>query len=87
MSGDKILAEERLSYVLFQRGDRVLLTLLSGGVVSIDHTVVVPNEEALALARDRTKLKVYVEALLADRDELVSRGLSPPVWPDERGDA
>ena len=82
MSGDKVLAEERWSYVLFERGDRALLTFASGGPVEIDQTVSIPVEEARALANSQPRLRAYVQTLLSNRDELCSRRLSAPVWPD-----
>ena len=82
MSGDKILAEEPWSYVMFQRGDRVLLTLLSGGAVAVDQTVIVPDQQAVTLASSPPQLRAYVQTLLSNRDELCSRRLPVPVWPE-----
>ena len=78
---DKVLAEERWSHVLFQRGNSYLLTMLSGGPVQVDRTVELPEALAVSLTDDPQQLQVLVRECLSGSLPPGACASAAPVWP------
>jgi hypothetical protein len=81
MALSEIIAEKKWSYVMFRDGDNVLLTFLSGGSVEFDYTILLGEDEVIALSQDPGKLTAFVQSLLANPGQLASRKLPCSIWP------
>ena len=81
MNESVIICEERWSYVVFQLGEAVYLTFLTGGVAEVDHTVLLCESEALDIKNNSAFAIELVRRLNSNQQELLARELTSPIWP------
>lgn len=76
-----IIIEKPWSYVVFMNGDEPMLTLMAGGVMELDYTIRLGEDEMLGIREQPDSVAELVQSLLNDRVALVSRALAVAVWP------
>lgn len=76
-----VIAEKRWSHVLFDDGKGWVLTLLIGGVVEVDVSIRLTNDEIDSIKRDGSFIERLVYEVRQHRDNFSAREISPPVWP------
>jgi hypothetical protein len=77
----KVISEKRWSYVLLEDAERWVLTLLIGGVVEVDVSVLLTDQEIASIEADPSFVEKIVEDVRANRKVYSSREIVRPVWP------
>ena len=77
----RVIAEKPWSYVLFERGNDWILTLLIGGVVEVDVSVRLAPDEIEAIRANRLHVEDIVAKIKQKRDAFAEREINPPIWP------
>lgn len=77
----KVISEKRWSYVLIDVDGMWVLTLLIGGVVEIDVSIKLTDEEIAAIRDDATFVEKIVESVKKNRAAFSGREIRPPIWP------
>lgn len=76
-----VVAEKKWSYVLFDDGKGWILTYLIGGVVEVDISVRLTEQERDLIKADPANVDKLVETMKQHRRDFASREINPPVWP------
>lgn len=76
-----IIAEVPWSYVLFDDGHNWILTCLIGGVVEIDVSITLTQEERQLVSANPQFIEQVLRELKNDRAAFSEREINPPVWP------
>lgn len=76
-----VIAEKAWSYVLFDNGEDWILTFLIGGVVEIDVSVRLSNDEIAMIKADSTYVEILLASIKKNRSAFADREINPPVWP------
>jgi hypothetical protein len=77
----KVIAEHAWSYVLIDTGTDWILTYLIGGVVEIDVSIRLSQDEIAKIQENPSYLEILLDAAKTNRVAYASREIHPPVWP------
>jgi hypothetical protein len=84
MTTDRVIAESRYDFVVFERSDGgFVATFLLGGPVEVDVSVQLTDEEAVSVERSPASAGKMIEQFKRSLVALETRRLRPPVWPGE----
>lgn len=76
-----VVAEKKWSYVLLDDGKGWVLTYLVGGVVEVDVSVRLTEQERDLIKADPANVEKLVETMKQHRRDFANREINPPVWP------
>ena len=77
----KIIAKKHYSYILFERNEDWVLTLLIGGVAEEDVSVLLTSEEIEAVKSDLGSIEKIVHEVKFNRSSFSHREIVPAIWP------
>lgn len=83
MNHHVIICEVPWSYVVFQHGDGLYLTFLSGGAAQTDHSIQLSESEVFAIKANSLVAAELVRCLNSDHEALRARELPSAVWPQK----
>lgn len=77
----RVVAEKKWAYVVVDDGQGWILTYLIGGVIEVDISVRLTDEEADLIKLDPANVENLVEMMKKHRSAFSSREINPPIWP------
>ncbi len=83
MNQSEIIFEEPWSYVVFDCGEAVYLTFITGGVCEVDHSIQLTESEKLAVIANPAFAAEIIRRLNSNQQELFARVLPSPIWPSK----